>query len=171
VNRPSPTARISATADGYDLIFARTFRASAEDVWASVTEPERSARWFGPWRGEGAPGSTIEVQMAFEEGAPWCEMRIEGCDPPRHLALSMSDDHGLWNLELFVEQSGATTELRLIQHLKDLRAIGDVAPGWEYYLDNLVAAREQSPLPSFDAYYPSMKQHFETLAAECESVG
>lgn len=26
---------------------------------------------------------------------------------------------------------------------------GEVGPGWEYYLDMLVAAREGKPLPSF----------------------
>lgn len=160
---PEPTARLVATSEGYDLVFARTFRAPADDVWASVTEPERSARWFGAWRGDGAPGTTIEVQMAFEDGAPWCEMRIDVCDPPRHLALTMSDDMGTWHLALFVEPSGDTTELRLIQRLTDLGGVGDVGPGWEYYLDNLVAAREHAPLPDFGDYFPSMTPYFEAL--------
>jgi uncharacterized protein YndB with AHSA1/START domain len=162
---PSPTARLFATPAGYDLTFTRTFRASADDVWASVTEPDRSARWFGTWKGDGAPGSTIEVQLGFEEGAPWCDMRIEACDPPRHLAVTMIDESGPWHLALFLEDSGGTTELRLIQRLENVRGIEDVGPGWEYYLDNLVAARDQSPLPDFDAYYPSMKPYFEALEA------
>jgi uncharacterized protein YndB with AHSA1/START domain len=163
VTPPPPTARLFAAAGGHDLVFTRILRAPADDVWASVTDPERTARWFGAWRGEGALGGMIEVQMAFEEGAPWCEMRIDACDPPRHLALTMSDDMGTWHLSLFVESSGDITQLRLIHRLEDLGGVGEVGPGWEYYLDNLVAASEQSPLPDFDSYYPSMKEYFEAL--------
>jgi hypothetical protein len=41
-----PTGRLVPTADGSELILSRTFRAPIEDVWASVTEPDRTARWF-----------------------------------------------------------------------------------------------------------------------------
>ena len=37
---------------------------------------------------------------------------------------------------------------------------GEVGPGWEYYLDMLVAAREGKPLPSFGDYYPAQKAHY-----------
>ena len=67
---PEPTGQLVPTPTGYDLILTRTYRAPVGDVWASVTEPERTARWFGPWRGEAAPGRTVEVQLVFEESAP-----------------------------------------------------------------------------------------------------
>ena len=38
--------------------------------------------------------------------------------------------------------------------------IGAYGPGWEYYLDNLVAARAGAKLPTFDEYYPSMQGHY-----------
>ncbi|GGT95339.1 hypothetical protein GCM10010177_62980 [Actinomadura citrea] len=37
---------------------------------------------------------------------------------------------------------------------------GEIGPGWEYYLDMLVAARDGSPEPDFDAYFPAMKPYF-----------
>jgi uncharacterized protein YndB with AHSA1/START domain len=55
--KPTPTGRVVSTAQGRDLVLERTFRAPIEDVWASITEPERTARWLGPWEGEGAPGA------------------------------------------------------------------------------------------------------------------
>lgn len=45
---PEPTGQLVPTPTGYDLILTRTYRAPVDDVWASVTEPERTARWFGP---------------------------------------------------------------------------------------------------------------------------
>ncbi|MFH8796512.1 SRPBCC family protein [Streptomyces sp. NPDC017941] len=161
---PEPTARLVATPTGHDLILTRTYRASADDVWASVTEPERTARWFGPWRGRAAPGRTIEVQLLFEDSAPWCPLRIEACEPPRRLAVSMEDDAGSWNLELLLTETESTTELRLVHHLVSPDQLAETGPGWEYYLDMLTAARDHGPQPDFQDYYPAQKAYFESLA-------
>jgi uncharacterized protein YndB with AHSA1/START domain len=160
---PIPTGRLFRTDTGSDLVLTRTFRALADDVWASLTEPERTARWFGPWKGEGRPGSTVKVQMVFEEQEPWVEVRIEACDPPRRLSLSMADEAGSWRMELVLSEVDGVTELRLVHHLDTEEGIGEVGPGWEYYLDMLLASRAGKPLPSFDDYYPSQKAHFESL--------
>ncbi|QFZ19868.1 SRPBCC family protein [Saccharothrix syringae] len=158
-----PTGRLFRTPAGSDLVITRTFRALAEDVWASVTEPERTARWFGPWEGEAGPGRTVRVRMVFEEQAPWLDVRVDACDPPHRLALSTADEAGVWRLELVLAEVDGTTELRLVHHLDTEEGIGEVGPGWEFYLDMLVAARDGTPQPVFDDYYPSMKAHFEGL--------
>ncbi|GIJ43994.1 hypothetical protein Val02_08800 [Virgisporangium aliadipatigenens] len=154
---PTPTGRLL----GKDLVLTRTFRASVDDVWASVTEPERTARWYGPWRGEAGPGREIEIQMIHEEGQPWTRMTIDACEPPRRLALSAVNDWGSWHLELELSERDGVTELTFTHHLTDTDAVGDFGAGWEFYLDALVHAREGRPMPSFDDYYPAMKEHFE----------
>jgi hypothetical protein len=50
-----------------------------------------------------------------------------------------------------------------VQHLDSVDGIAEIGPGWEYYLDMLVAARDGAPLPSFDDYYPAMKPYFDEL--------
>ncbi|MFD0857118.1 SRPBCC family protein [Actinomadura adrarensis] len=147
-----------------DLVLTRTFRASAEDVWVSVTEPDHTARWFGRWEGEAGPGRTIKVQMAYEDETPWMEMRIDACEPPRRLALSASDESGDWQVELLLEEADGTTRLRFIQHGLGKDLLGEVGPGWEYYLDMLVAVRDGSPRPEFEDYFPAMKDYFVRLA-------
>ncbi|MGW5616382.1 SRPBCC family protein [Streptomyces sp. NPDC003877] len=161
---PDPTGRLVPTPSGHDLVLTRTYPAPADDVWASVTEPERTARWFGPWRGEAGPGRTIEVQMAFEESAPWCPMRIEACEPPRRLAVSMEDEAGSWLLELLLVETAGATELRLVHHLTSTGSLGATGPGWEYYLDMLTAARTGQPRPDFEDYHPAQKAYYESLA-------
>jgi uncharacterized protein YndB with AHSA1/START domain len=146
---------------GNDLVLTRIFRAPVTDVWASLTDPDRTARWFGPWQGDAAPGRTIKVQMAQEEGAPWLDMTIDACEPPRRLALSAVDDHGTWHLDMVLTESGGVTELRFTQHLTGTEGVGETGPGWEFYLDALVASRDGGPAPAFDDYYPAMKDHFE----------
>ena len=159
----APTGKLIPTPEGHDLVLSRTFRADIEDVWASVTEPDRTARWFGQWTGEARPGRTIKVQMAFEEESPWMEARIEACEPPARLAVSTVDEAGAWRLELRLTSSGPETELHLVHHLKTPEGLGEVGPGWEYYLDMLVAAREGAPVVDFNDYYPSMKAYYEAL--------
>ena len=154
---PTPTGRLV----GDDLVLTRTFPAPVADVWASLTDPERTARWFGPWKGDAAPGRTIQVQMVHEEGQPWMDMTIEACEPPRRLALSSVNDDGSWYLDMVLTHSGGVTELRFTQHLTGTEGVGEVGPGWEYYLDALVASRDGQLAPSFDDYYPAMKEYFE----------
>ncbi|SNT25865.1 Uncharacterized conserved protein YndB, AHSA1/START domain [Asanoa hainanensis] len=154
---PTPTGRLF----GNDLVLTRTFRAPAADVWASLTDPDRTARWFGPWKGDAAPGATIQVQLVQEETQPWMDFRIDACEPERRLAVSAVDEHGDWHLDLVLAEADGVTELRFTQRLTDTAGVGDIGPGWEFYLDALVAAREDRPLPTFDDYHPSMKAHFE----------
>ena len=154
---PTPTGRLV----GDDLVLTRTFRAPVDDVWASLTDPERTARWFGPWRGEGAPGRTIQVQMVHEESDAWMDMTVDVCEPPVRLALTCVDEHGSWHLDLRLAEVDGSTELTFVQRGVDPASVGEVGPGWEFYLDALTAARESRPAPDFDDYYPRMKGHFE----------
>lgn len=155
---PTPTGRLFGT----DLVLTRTFHAPIDDVWASLTDSDRTARWFGPWKGDAAPGNTIEIQMVQEEGQPWTEMTVDACDAPHRLALSTAVGDDKWYLDLTLTETAGVTELRFTQHLADTGAVGEIGPGWEFYLDALVAARDGQPTPTFDDYYPSMKAHFET---------
>jgi uncharacterized protein YndB with AHSA1/START domain len=156
---PVPTGRLFGT----DLVLTRTFRAPAEDVWASLTEPARTARWFGPWEGEAAPGRSIKVRLVFEEGRPWVDMRVDACEPPRRLALSATDESGGWRTELQLSDVDGGTELRFTHHLDTTEGIGEVGPGWEFYLDLLVAARNGAAPVAFEDYYPAQKGHYDSL--------
>lgn len=153
---PVPTGQVI----GNDLILTRRFRAPIHDVWTSVTKSESTARWFGPWEGDAGPGKVVRLQLVHERGRPWTEVAIEDCEAPRRLPLTMRDEFGAWRLELSLTQTEDTTTLRFVQHLSDRELAGAVGPGWEYYLDMLVAAREGKTLPSFDDYYPSQKAYY-----------
>lgn len=155
-----PTGRLR----GNDLVLTRSFRATIEDVWTSITDPESTARWFGRWERSPGDGREIHVQMAFEKDAPWMDATIEHCEAPHHLVVTTKDNHGEWRLEVTLSQIGDTTKLELVHHLKDRSSIGEVGPGWEYYLDMLVAARESLPRPSFETYYPAQRAYFVALA-------
>ncbi len=151
---PTPNGRLR----GDDLVITRTFRAPIDDVWTSVTSSESTARWFGPW--ERAPGDDekkIRIQMVFEEGKPWMDATIEHCEEPD--GFSVRSGHG-WALSMKLTETSGTTTLEFIHHGVNRKEMGEVGPGWEYYLDMLVAAREGRELPKFDTYYPAQKEYF-----------
>ena len=66
---PVPNGQLVPTTEGLDLVIVRTFNAPIEDVWASRTESERTARWIGTWIGERRVVGTVYVQMTEEEDA------------------------------------------------------------------------------------------------------
>jgi uncharacterized protein YndB with AHSA1/START domain len=156
-----PTGRILPTADGVDIVLVRLIRGTIQDVWASITESDRTARWFGRWEGEGAQGALLRLQMGFEESQPWCDVRVESCEPPHHLGLRVVDAAGDWSLEITLRPRGDRTELTFVHHRENADGAGEIGPGWEYYLDNLVASRLGVPLPTFDDYYPSMQKYYQ----------
>ncbi|MFB8351242.1 SRPBCC family protein [Streptomyces niveus] len=165
---PTPTGRLLRTPGGVDLVLTRTFPLPVEEMWAAVTEPARTALWFGPWEGDGGAGTTVRVRMVFEEGESWTELRVEACEAPHRLAVSADDEAGSWNLELRLSGTSDTggTELQLVQHRDTEAGLGDIGPGWEYYLDMLGASLDGTPRPVFEDYYPAQKAYFEGLTAQ-----
>jgi len=145
----------------HDLVLTRAFAASAPDVWGSLTDPRLTAGWFGTWTGEPGAGSHVRVQMGFEQDAPWSDVTIEVCEAPHHLGLSMLDDQGApWRLEALLAEDEGVTTLTFVHHLDDVGGVGDIGPGWEYYLDMLVASRDGAALPAFEDYHPAQSAHF-----------
>lgn len=144
---------------GNDLILTRSFKAPIEDVWESVTKSERTERWFGKWEGDGKPGNTIRIKMVFEKGDAWTSATINTCEAPRHLELTTQGPYGS-HLELKLREANGVTELEFVHHLSDRSGVGDFGPGWEYYLDNLVASREGMTPPAFEEYYPAQKEYY-----------
>jgi uncharacterized protein YndB with AHSA1/START domain len=155
-----PTGRLR----GNDLVLTRQFRASIEDVWTSITDPSSSERWFGRWEGKPGAGNEIRIQMAFEDSQPWLTKTIEACEPPRRLVLT-STGRFASRLELALKPTSDGCELEFVHHAIDRAQVGEVGPGWEYYLDMLVASRGDGPRPSFDTYYPAQKAYFVGLTS------
>ena len=85
---------------GNELILTRSFQASIDDVWTSVTSSDSTARWIGRWEGDAGPGKIVRLQMLHEKGHPWMNVLIESCESPRHLVVRTQDDSGEWRLEL-----------------------------------------------------------------------
>ena len=160
---PQPTGKVTRGDPGtFELVLTRTFDAPVAEVWASVTESARTAEWIGPWRGEPGTGRTVELRMSFEEGADWNSVRIDRCDPPHVLRVTASgagqgED---WVLHVQLTESDGHTVLTFV-HVLDEASVAEMSgPGWEYYLDLLVASRAGVPQPDWDDYFPAQVEYY-----------
>lgn len=163
---PVPVGRREERDGAATLVIERTFGAPAEDVWAAVTEPDRLARWIGTWSGDPASG-TVQFRMTAEgediEAEP---VTVHECDPPRRLVLSWDSNGVLWHVELDLAEAAGITTLTFAQRVPDTATGRDVGPGWEYYLDRLVAAQCGGDVAAVAwPDYEGMKDHYATLFA------
>jgi len=133
------------------LEFRRTWPDDGGDVWAALTDPERTARWIGHYEGERTRGATGAFTMNFEGDGPPEPLTIVECIEPHRLVLEFPGNG--WRLELdLVSQRGGTT-LIFVQRLDDPAAVPDVATGWHWYLDKLDAELSGTEAPGdWDAF-------------------
>ena len=160
----NPTGRLED--DGRTLLLSRTFRAPADVVWASVTESERLGRWFGTWTGDPAEGFVLVSMNAEPEVGPPARFEITVCEPPRRLSVESRDDNGTWKVTLELTEADGVTTLVFRQDDLDPSSAPNVGPGWEWYLDRLVAAEAGQPRPdleAFDTDYMPLSAAYEAM--------
>ena len=121
------------------------FDTDIADLWAAVTARARLARWLGEFEGELRLGGVFEARFFASEWAG--TGRVQACDPPRHLAVQMT-------------QAGAsqpqTIEVRL-------RADGESTV--------LVVEQRGMPGEHAPAYGAGVQIHVEDLAASLAGQG
>ncbi len=164
---PSPTGR-RATRNGYDsVVFDRTFRAPIEWVWAAITESDRLERWVGTWTGDPASGAVLFRMNAEGDDAKPETFTIDDCDPPHRLALTsrVMDEQTVWHFVLELAEADGTTTLTFSQSVPGAEMAAGVGPGWEYYLDRLVAAESGADVAALDFgdYHPAQSEHYRAM--------
>lgn len=147
------------------VAFERTFAAPIEEVWAAVTEPERLERWIGTWWGDPANGEIAFRMTAEGEDVPEETFLIDECRAPARLSVRSArpdDQTLLWRWQVDLSESGGVTTLTFAQEVGDVTMVESVGPGWDYYLDRLVAVETRADLEaiSFDRYYPELAAYY-----------
>jgi uncharacterized protein YndB with AHSA1/START domain len=165
----TPTGRFLTRDGARVLTLSREFRAPIEDVWAAVIEPERLARWIGTWTGDPASGEVAFAMTAEGDDVEAETMVIRACEPPHRLHLTTRFGDQSWLLELDLTHADGVTTLVFSQPGIAAEQVGDVAPGWEYYLDRLVAAETGGDVGAVDFerdYHPAMSAPYVKAFAE-----
>jgi uncharacterized protein YndB with AHSA1/START domain len=165
-----PTGRVSRDVRGLELIVSRRIPAPAGEAWAWVTDPSLVKQWFGSFRAVPKPGSTFSVKLLAEEGHPSVRMGVLECIPGERYVVETVEADDVWHLTISVADLGGASMVFLAHRLETAREAGSIGPGWEYYLDRMLAARSGGAMPDFDDYFPSQKPYYERLAMNGDPV-
>ena len=77
------------SADGKGIVrIEDRFDTNIDDLWSALTDPRRLARWIGEVEGDLRPGGEYSFRF-FASGAEGTG-RVEACEPPRRLLVTMA---------------------------------------------------------------------------------
>lgn len=165
-----PTGRVVRDDAGLQLLLERRLPATAAEAWDWITSPARLRKWIGTYRGTPAVGDRVDFTMTAEKGASAEPALITRCDPGSRLALELGAGGETWVVAVSLAEIGDATVIYFSQRLDDWRQAGIVGPGWEYYLDRLLAAHGGRPMPDFDEYFTPQRPYYERLALDGEPL-
>jgi uncharacterized protein YndB with AHSA1/START domain len=78
------------SADGQGVVrMEDRFDTRIDDAWSAITDPSRLACWYGEIEGDLRPGGEFRARL-FASGWEGTG-RVEACEPPRRLLLTMRD--------------------------------------------------------------------------------
>jgi hypothetical protein len=158
-----PNGRVVQDAEGLELIVERAVEAPAAEVWSWFTDSEKLELWIGSWEGEPAVGATVSFTMSAEPGATAEDLVVLVCDAPRHFLADLGSSR--WRVGFSLTEVGGTTIIFFTQRITAAVDAGSIGPGWEFYLDRMIAARAGLPLPVWDDYYPAFSSYYTRVAA------
>jgi uncharacterized protein YndB with AHSA1/START domain len=138
--------QVTEVPEGVRLQFRRSWPDPVEDVWAVLTEPDRTTRWIGSYEGERRVGGTGTFTMTHEEEVAGQPMRIAECDPPRRLVVEWATEEA-WRVELDLTVADGRTVLLFTQMFAPGTEVVDYVLGWHWYLDKFEAEVAGRPQP------------------------
>ncbi|KAA1424765.1 polyketide cyclase [Mumia zhuanghuii] len=150
----APTGR-REDRDGTDyLVYRRRFAAPIDDVWAAITDPDRLSPWIGTWEGDPESGEVTFYMTAEGDDVPGQTYTIDVCEKPRRLVTRSASPSGVpgdeWVIELDLDDDEGFTTLTFAQAMPDAETAASVGPGWDYYLDRMVASERGEDLDDID---------------------
>jgi len=81
---------ITRSGDDAEVVFDRVYDTDAADLWETLTDPERLARWFARVDGDLREGGRFTIHFD-DDDVPEC--RITSCDAPRGYRLGVVARH------------------------------------------------------------------------------
>lgn len=122
------------------VMFRRRYPTSVEDLWRSVTDPDRARRWLGALHGDLRAGGAYELRMG--EDRPDADDVAHGevlvCEPPHRLEVTWrfpGEPESRVRVELAAHEGGAV--LTLVHTGLTPPAARGYGGGWHVLLDQL----------------------------------
>lgn len=164
------TGRVVRDGRGLELIVERRMPVPVDEVWSWLTESKHLKKWIGVYRGKPVVGGTVDFTMTFEKDATPSPITILECRPQERLTIEWPVGEDTWHISVGVASMDGATVVYLKQRLSNAREAGYIGPGWEFYLDCLIAAHAGKTLPEFDPYLAVQQPYYERLAMDGDPV-
>ena len=130
------TASMRALDDRHGAVRVEdVYDTDVDDLWRACTTPERLARWIAEVSGDLRVGGTIEASFTSTWTGP---CRIEVCDQPHHLLLTMepgTDEET--ELEAWITDDDGRARLVVEERGLSLDKLHYHGAGWQAHLDDL----------------------------------
>jgi uncharacterized protein YndB with AHSA1/START domain len=113
------------------------YETGIEDLWSALTEPARLARWVAEVDGDLRPGGQLHARFTSAWEGPG---RIDTCQPPHRLAVTMApdtDDETVIEATLATEDDG--TRLVIEERGLPIDALAYHGAGWQVHVEDLSA--------------------------------
>lgn len=123
------------------------FDTDIDDLWSALTEPARLARWIAEVDGEPRPGGVVRARFT----STWQgRVRIDRCEPPHRLRVTMIDDEDGEETvaEAELRSDGEQTLLVIEERGLPLGVLDGHGAGWQAHVEDLaahLAHREPAP--------------------------
>jgi uncharacterized protein YndB with AHSA1/START domain len=108
---------------------------SPGDLWSALTEPARLARWVAVVSGDLRLGGTFEAQFTSGWTGPG---RVDVCDPPERLVLTMSPgEPDTTVIDAVLTPEGDRTRLVVEERGLPVAELPGYGAGWQAHLEDL----------------------------------
>ena len=106
-----------------------------DDLWSAVTDPDRLRRWIATVEGDFKVGGVVQTLFTSTWEGPG---RIDVCDPPHHLVVTMepgTDDEAV--IEAVLTAEGGQTRLVVEERGLPLDVLYKHGAGWQAHIEDL----------------------------------
>ena len=145
------------------------------DLWSTLTDPGRLARWYGQVEGDLRPGGEFHLYI---ESDGWDGTgRVDACEPPRRLLVTTreTDESYLRGkgvppydeaIEATLTADGGQTILVIEVRGMPLDTIAFYGAGWQIHAENLAAYLAGRERGDTEARWDELVPPYQDLAAD-----
>jgi uncharacterized protein YndB with AHSA1/START domain len=139
------------------------YNTGIDDLWSALTDPRRLARWIADVEGDLRLGGQIHARFTSSWEGPG---RIDVCQAPRHLAVTMSPgmaDETVIEATLAPERD--QTRLVIEERGLPLGELADHGAGWQAHVEDLTAHLHGQPAGDWKTRWATLRPAYRDLLA------
>jgi uncharacterized protein YndB with AHSA1/START domain len=138
------------------------FATGVDDLWSALTDPDRLARWMGAIEGDLRLGGEFRARFTSTwEG----NGRVDVCDPPRRLAVTLHDEDGETVVAAELTPEGEYTRLVVEERGFPLNVVAAHGAGWQAHIEDLEAYLAGRPAGDWPARWKELSPAYADRAA------